>query len=77
MSRALKSGEHFQKDEVWRMHLVACQDALDRTSLLGGGWKKKGLNETLMQTTSFGSSGMSIVYVLTTDIPTMTYNPLA
>ena len=46
-------------------------------SLLGGGWIKKGLNETLMQTTSFGSSGMSIVYVLTTDIPTMTYNPLA
>ena len=50
---------------------------LTGTSLLGGGWKKKGLNETLMQTTSFGSSGMSIVYVLTTDIPTMTYNPLA
>jgi len=44
VNRALNhSGEHFQKDEVWRMHLVACQDALDRDVLTRGRMEKERL----------------------------------
>ena len=43
VNRALKSGEHFQKDEVWRMHLVACQDALDRDVFTRGRMDKERL----------------------------------
>lgn len=43
VNRALKSGEHFQKDEVWRMHLVACQDALDQDVFTRGRMEKERL----------------------------------
>ena len=37
------SREHFQKDEVWKMHLVACQDALDRDVFTTGRMEKERL----------------------------------